>query len=94
MNAAKARALRKRPRAALLKTPQILMSAARGGAQSPTAEGDAGAEGDGEDEPCEEDEADREENDEEDGGEEDEVDGGVEGWGFGPVCFKFNVMRH
>ena len=79
MNAAKARALRKRPPAALLDTPQMLMPAARGGAQSPTAERDAEAENDGEDEPCEEDEAEPEENDEEDGGEEDEVDGGVEG---------------
>ena len=80
MAAAKARALRKRPPAALLDTPQMLMSAARGGAQSPTAEGGAGAENDGEDEPCEEDEAEHEENvEEEDGGEEDEVDGGVEG---------------
>ena len=80
MNAAKARALRKRPRAALLKTPQILMSAARGGAESPTAEGDAGAENDGEDEPCAEDEAEQEETaeEEEGGGEEDEVDGGKE----------------
>ena len=83
MNAAKARALTKRPRPKLLKTPQILMSAARGGAESPTAEGDAGAESeakeaesDGEDEPCEEDEVEEEEQAEEDGGKEDEEDGG------------------
>ena len=65
MGAAKSRALAKRPRSALLKTPQILMSAERG---SPTAEGDAVAESEaenGEDNPCEEEE---EEHAEEDGG--------------------------
>ena len=83
MNAAKARALTKRPRPKLLKTPQILMSAARGGAESPTAEGDVGAqseaekaESDGEDELCEDDEVEEEEREEGDGGKEDEEDGG------------------
>ena len=51
--AVQARAQTKRSPAPLLNTPQMLMSAARGGAQSPTAEGDAAAENDGEDEPCE-----------------------------------------
>ena len=65
LDAAKSRALTKRRRPQLLKTPQILMSEARGGAESPTAEGDVDAgsevertEMDSEDEPCEEDEVD------------------------------------
>ena len=52
----------KKPRLALLKTPGILMTAPRGSAKSPTAEGDAGAESEAEkaesndeDDPCEED---------------------------------------
>ena len=79
MAAAKARALKKRPPTALFATPMMLMSAVRGGDQSPTAEGDAEADNDGEDAPSEEDEADHEGDDEEGGGEEDEVDGGKEG---------------
>ena len=61
----------------------MLMSAARGGVESPTAEGYAGAvsevekaASDGEDAPCEEDEEEEEEQEEEDGGKEAEEDGG------------------
>ena len=86
MKAAKARVLTKRSQSKLLKTPPILMSAARRGAESPTAEGDAGAESeaekaesDGEDEPCEEEEEEEEEQEK-----EDKDDGG-----FGPGCIRF-----
>ena len=61
------------------------MSAARVGAESPTAESDASAvseakkaESDGEDEPCEEDEEEQKEQEDEDGGKEDKKDGGKE----------------
>ena len=63
----------KSPRAKLVNTPQMLMSAPRGGAKSPTTEGDAGAESeaekaesDGEDEPYEGEEEEEEEQEKED----------------------------
>ena len=63
----------KSPRAKLVNTPQMLMSASRGGAKSPAAEGDAGAESeaekaesDGEDEPYEGEEEEEEEQEKED----------------------------
>ena len=85
MEAAKARVLTKRSQSKLLKTPPILMSAARRGAESPTAEGDAcaeseaeKAESDGEEEPFEEDEEGEMEQEEEDGGKANDEDGGKE----------------
>ena len=73
LSAAKKRALTKPPRAKLVNTPQMLMSAPRGGAKSPAAEGDAGAESeaekaesDGEDEPYEGEEEEEEEQEKED----------------------------
>ena len=85
MEAAKARVLTKRSQSKLLKTPQILMSAASRGAESPAAEGDAcaeseaeKAESDGEDEPFEEDEEGEMEQEKDDGGKANDEDGGKE----------------
>ena len=79
LKASKARDLIKRSQSKLLKTPQILKTATRGGAESPTAEGDAGAASDAgkgaSDAEAEEGEEEEEEQEKDDDGNEDEESG-------------------